>query len=197
MARRYDNVGAYHLAQNPELYEPARTNNFLFVVTGLDTLLYAGVDANANISDDKKYIKNASDTLRVAVVSSSVPDFSLSTIEVKSGNSSMKVAGVPTFEAGNIVINDFIGARTKDILLAWKALAYDVKNQLVQKMSNYKREAYLIELAPDNTEIRKLHMYGVWVSDVTGGDFNVENNDKRTVQATIQYDYMIPELPEN
>lgn len=197
MANKATNIGTYHLAQNPELYEPARSNNFEFVVVGLpEKLLYAGVEETDNVSDDKKYIKNAQEVLRVSVLSSSVPHFSLGKIEVKRGNNTMKVAGVPTFESGTLVCNDYIGARTKDILEAWKALAYDVRTQLIQKMSKYKMEAYLIEYSPDYEEIRRWHLYGVWCSDVSESEFSNESNDKRTVTATIEYDYAIPEVAD-
>ena len=197
MAKRVENIGTYHLAQYPELYEPARTNNFEFEVVGLpEKLLYAGVLETDNVTDEKKYIKNAAEVLRISVLSSSVPHFSLSKIEIKRGNNTMKVAGVPTFEAGTLVCNDYIGARTKDILEAWKALAYDVRTQLVQSMKNYKMEAYLTEYTPDYQVVRRWHMYGCWCSDVTEGEFNNETNDKRTVSASIEYDYAIPELPD-
>lgn len=196
MAERVENIGTYHLSRNPELYEPARTNNFEFEVVGLpEKLKYAGVLETDNVEDDKKYIKNAQETLRISVLSSTVPHFSLNAIEVKRGNNTMKVAGVPTFDSGTLVCNDYIGARTKDILEAWKALAYDVRTQMVQKMSNYKMEAYLTEYTPDYQPIRRWHMYGCWCREVTEGEFNNETSDKRTVSATIEYDYAIPELP--
>ena len=37
--------GAYHLADNPSLYEPQRTNNFTFIVTDIDNILRVGVSA--------------------------------------------------------------------------------------------------------------------------------------------------------
>ena len=197
MANTKNNIGTYHLAQYPELYEPARTNNFEFEVVGLpEKLLYAGVLETDKVSDNKKYIKNAQETLIISVLSTSVPHFKLNTIEIKRGNNTMKVAGVPEFGSGTLVCNDYIGARTKDILEAWKALAYDVRTQLIQKMSNYKMEAYLTEYTPDYQVVRRWHMYGYWCSDVTEGEFNNESNDKRTCQAEIQYDYAIPELPD-
>lgn len=197
MAKRVENIGTYHLAQYPELYEPARSNNFEFEVVGLpEKLLYAGVQETDNVDDEKKYIKNAAEVLRISVLSSSVPHFSLSKIEIKRGNNTMKVAGTPTFDSGTLVCNDYIGARTKDILEAWKALAYDVRSQLVMSMKNYKMEAYLTEYTPDYQVVRRWHMYGCWCSDVTEGEFNNETNDKRTVTASIEYDYAIPELPD-
>lgn len=192
------NIGAYHLAQNPTLYEPSRSNNFEFQIVGLpDRLRYAGVEESSSVSDEKKYVKNAAEVIRVSVQASSVPHFQLSKIEIKRGNSSMKVAGTPTFDSGTLICNDYIGARTKDVLEAWKALAYDVNTQMVQRMSNYKMEAYLIEYTPDYEEVRRWHMYGCWCSNVSEDNFSNEQNDKRSITATIEYDYAIPETAES
>ena len=43
--------GAYHLADNPKLYQPVRTNNFRFVVTGLNNLLRAGLNQGEREQD--------------------------------------------------------------------------------------------------------------------------------------------------
>ena len=61
-------MGSYHLANNPALYEVARSNNFEFVVTGLGTLLRAG----ANTTDNNAYIngETAMDVIRLSVESS-------------------------------------------------------------------------------------------------------------------------------
>ena len=43
-----ENFGAYHLANNPKMFEPARTNTFRFVVTDLDNILRVGFDKEDN-----------------------------------------------------------------------------------------------------------------------------------------------------
>ena len=59
-------MGSYHLADNPELYEIARSNNFEFVVTNLGNLLRAG----ANKTDTNAYIngETAADVFRLSVI---------------------------------------------------------------------------------------------------------------------------------
>ena len=47
--------GTYHIADNPKQYQPLRTNNFRFLVYGLDNLLRAAGDAE----DANDYINNA------------------------------------------------------------------------------------------------------------------------------------------
>lgn len=190
-----ENMGTYHLAANPTLYEPARSNNFEFVVMDIDSILRAGAkDTNPSDSD---YIVNGQETLRVSVVSSSVPHFNLGVIDVKRGNNTMHVAGVPTFENHTLVLNDYMGARTKSVILAWQALAYDVRTEKVHRMNQYKKDCYLYEYSPDYEEvIRKWRMVGCWVQNITEDPFSNETNDKRTLTVTIVYDKAIPMLPD-
>lgn len=187
--------GTYHLADNPQLYEPSRSNNFEFIVTDIDDLIYAGTDKNT--ATDKDHITNGQEVLRVSVVSSSVPHFSLSKIEVKRGNNTINFAGTPTFEDGQLVLNDYMGARTKSILLAWQALAYDVTTEKVHRATNYKKDCTLVEYSPDYEEvIRTWTLKGCWISSLSEDAFSNESNDKRTVTATIVYDKAIPHKSE-
>lgn len=190
------NIGTYHLADNPQLYEPARSNNFEFIVTGIEDLLYAGLNPELE-HQTQDFIKNGQETLRLSVVSSSVPHFSLGVIDVKRGNNTMHVAGTPTFENHSLVVNDFMGARTKSVLLAWQALAYDVKTEKVHRADNYKRTCYLYEYTPDNdTVIRYWELVGCWIQGLSEGEFSAEDNSKRTVNVTIVFDKAIPHLPD-
>ena len=188
-------MGTYHLADNPQLYEPARTNNFEFVVMDIDSMLRAG--ANAENPGESDYITNGQEVLRVSVVSSSVPHFNLGVIDVKRGNNTMHVAGVPTFDNHTLILNDYMGARTKSALLAWQAQAYDVRTEKVHRATNYKKTCYLIEYSPDYDEvIRKWRLVGCWISGLNEPEFSNETNDKKTVTATIVYDKAIPMLPD-
>lgn len=191
-----ENTGTYHLADNPKLYEPARSNNFEFVVTNIDSLLRAGVK-ESGLTDESNYITNGQETLRVSVVSSSVPHFTLGVIDIRRGNNTMHVAGTPTFDSHQLVLNDYMGARTKSVLLAWQALAYDVRTEKVHRMENYKKDCYLYEYSPDYDEvIRKWRLVGCWISGLSEDPFSAESNDKRTVTATIIYDKAIPMLSD-
>lgn len=183
---------AYHLADNPTLYEPARNNNFEFIVNDIDSLLKAGLD-DAVEHPGNDYITTASETIRVSVVSSSVPHFSLGTIEVKRGNDTIKFAGTPTFGNLPIVVNDYMGAKTKDAILAWQALAYNVRNGYINRATVYKKNCRLVEFSPDYQEIlREWTIEGAWVQEVSEGEFSAENEGKRTVNVIIQYDRAYP-----
>lgn len=191
-----ENSGTYHLADNPKLYEPARSNNFEFVVTDIDRLLKAGVK-ESGLEDENNYITNGQEILRISVVASSVPHFTLGVIDVKRGNNTMHVAGVPTFDNHTLVLNDYMGARTKSVLLAWQAQAYDVRTERVHTMDKYKHDCWLYEYSPDYKQvIRKWRIIGCWVSGLSEDQFNNEANEKRTITATIIYDKAIPMDPD-
>lgn len=190
-----NNIGARHLADNNALYEPSRSNAFEFVITDIDNLLQAGV--NAETADGSDYIRGAQEVLRVSVASTFVPHFSLSTIDVKRGNSTIHFAGVPTFDSGSLVLNDYIGARTKDALLAWQALAYDVQNEAIKSASSYKKDCQLIEYTPDfETVVRTWDLKGCWISGLSEDTFSYDTDGKREITATIVYDRAIPHKPE-
>ena len=187
-------MGSYHLADNPSLYEVARSNNFEFVVTNLGDLLRAG----ANETDNNAYIKGSTDedVIRLSVESSSVPTYKQAVLSLRRGNSVMKFAGLPDFDDGSLVVRDFIGADTKSALMAWQNLSYNVKTQKVGQMKNYKKDCYLMEYTPDMQLIRTWTLKGCWIAGLQMGEFNQESGDKRTITATIPYDYAIMSLPE-
>ena len=185
-------IGTYHLADNPSLYEVQRDNNFEFIVTGLDNL----IRSNADATDENALIVNASQTLRFSVVSSTIPMFSQDPITVQRGNSTMKFAGKPTFSSGSLVVNDFIGADTKSVLMAWQALSYDVATEKVGNAADYKKTCYLCEYAPDYKLVRTWRMVGCWVSSLSEGEFNMENGGKKTITASIEYDKAFMEMPD-
>lgn len=190
MADNLTQIGAYHLADNPELYEVQRSNNFEFIVNGIDNLLRVGADAS---DGERAYITNAQEVLRFSVVSASLPMFSQQPIEIRRGNSVMKAAGIPSFTDGSLVVNDYIGADTKSVLMSWQQLSYNVKTQKVGNMADYKKTCYLQEYTPDYKLVRTWKLLGCWVSSIQEGEFNMEDGSKKTISATITYDYAIME----
>lgn len=187
--------GAYHLADNPSLYEPQRTNNFTFIVTGIDNILRVGVSAEE--AEDSDYIKNASNTLSFSVVSASIPMFSQEPITIRRGNSVMKAAGLPTFSEGSLEVNDYIGADSKSILMAWQNLSYNVNTEKVGLMSDYKKTCYLCEYDPDYKLVRTWKLLGCWVSSLSEDGFNQEDGGKKVITAKIEYDKAFMEMPDN
>lgn len=184
--------GTYHIADNPQAFQPVRQNNFRFLVYGLDRLLVVG----GNEEDDNDYIKNAQEVLDFSVVSFEAPSFSQQPINVRRGNSQVNYAGVPNWSQGNLVINDYAGVNSKSILQAWQALSYDVINDTIPSADKYKRDAVVMEYLPDNTLLRYWELKGCWVSQLSETGFNNDSGDKKTVTAQITYDRAIPHLAD-
>ena len=185
-------LGAWHLADNPDLYEIQRTNNFEFVVTGLDNLL------RPSVSEDSAgaYIKNAQEVLRISVLEASIPHFTQNVIEIKRGNTTIKAAGTPTYDSGTLRLYDFIGADTKSALMAWQALSFNEGTEKVGKMSAYKKDCELVEYAPDNTIVRYWILKGCWISGIDEDNHSFDNSDRKTITATITYDKAQIRLPD-
>lgn len=187
-----EQIGTYHLANNPDLYELQRNNNFEFVVTGIGELVRAGAIAG----DGRSTITNGQEVLRLSVVKASVPNFKQEPLTIKRGNSVMKMAGVPTFDAGNLVIRDFIGADSKSVLMAWQKLSYDVKTEKVGRMSSYKKDCTLVEYTPDYQMVRYWNLKGCWISGISQDDFDMESGETKTLTATIEFDKAEMHLPD-
>lgn len=182
-----EQIGTYHLADNPQLFEIQRNNNYEFIVTDIDDILRAGAIG----TESNARIKNAQEMLRLSVNGAFIPHFTQETVEIKRGNSTLKYAGVPTFEAGQIPFHDFIGADVKSILMAWQNMSYNVYTEKVGclERTNYKRQAYLIEYPPDyGRKIRTWKLSGCWISGLDEESYSNDDGGKHLITATIQYD---------
>lgn len=189
----YINKSAWHLASNPDLYDPVRSNNFEFVVTGLGNLLRPGVTEDEATDSDYISQEFAQEVLRCSVKASTVPQASIGVIEVNRGNTKVKFAGTISFSAGSLKLVDYIGAQTKDILIAWKHLAGDEDTERVHEATNYKKEGWLYEYTPDYSKVvRKCKLFGCWISDVDDPEHNYDStNSARELSATLQFDKAI------
>ena len=179
---RATSVGAYHFSDNKELFEIQRGNNFDFVIS----------DALNNIAaygNETKTFPRAKEMIRLSVSSASVPHFSQNAIEVRRGNTAVKYAGVLSWSSGSLECYDFIGAETKDILMAWQAKSGNPIEQTVGLQEDYKVSASLIEYPPDYSEVvRVWKLDGCWISDISEEDFSVDADGSRKISVTIQYD---------
>lgn len=180
--------GTYYMADNPQLYEPQRGNNYEFIVTDLSNLRPSGDNTMAPTWP------NAQEVLRLSVTSAAIPHYTQQDIAVRKGNSTLYFAGLPEFGEGSFAFNDFIGAQTKDILMAWQALSGNILTEKVGLQSDYKKEAYLIEYTPDWQIHRQWKMFGCWIKGISEDPYNSENGDKHNITATIRYDRAIIDM---
>jgi len=183
--------GAYHLAGDPSLYQPVRTNNFSFLVdVTANSPLASLVRVNSNPEDPDSYFNGntVQETLNFSVVKFDAPHFSQEEIELKRGNSRIYFAGLPSFKEGSLVINDLMGADGKSIILAWQALSYDLRSDTIPSSEKYKTNATVNEYLPDGRLIRSWDLYGCWVKSVSEDGWDNEGGGKKTVTASIRFD---------
>lgn len=175
-------VGAYHFSANKQTYEIQRGNNFEFIPdASLNNIIAYG--------SDTKTFPNAQELIRLSVSGMSVPHFTQNPIEIRRGNTSVKYAGVISWDSGSLECYDFIGAETKDILMAWQARSGNPLYQTVGQQADYKCGATLIEYTPDYSEIvRTWKLDGCWVSGISEDNFSFDSNGARKIRVTLQYD---------
>lgn len=180
-----------HIVRNPSLYEPARNNNFDLIINDVDRLLREGVDPAMATEED--YITGVGEIIRISAENFPVPNYSLEPVPVRRVNSTIKYAGGPTWSSGKFKCTDFVGARTKDALMALKAQAYDINHDVLHEASNYKHTWEVIEYNIDYTKkLRSWYLYGAWISDCQEGDFSHDDSGKRSIDVTVEFDRAIP-----
>lgn len=197
MANEWDaSLNTRHISSNLGNYESARTGFFVLEVNGLENLLkpsYTGEPENAT---DNDRIPNAGDILRLNVVKCPVPHFSVETLTYRRGNDVVHFAGVPTWDGGDIVVDDIVGLDTKSILEAWLYKAYNPHTRKGGRMTEYKKHATLIEYTQDYVPIRRWQVEGMFITKLSEGEFDKENDGKRQITASFIFDRAIMELPE-
>lgn len=195
-------LNTMHISENLAAYEAARNSFFVFYVdpsqlTNLHSPDFDPDSGEAKVEDGTRFDgQMASDALRLNVVKSSVPNFTIEPLEYRRGNDVVKFAGVPTFKDGSITVDDVVGLRTKDMLYAWQYLAYNPITRKGGRMKDYKKTCTLIEYTQDYEQIRYWTLYGCFVTGIDEGDFDRENDGKRQMTVAISYDRAIMSIEE-
>lgn len=167
--------GTRHMAKSVD-YEPQRNNNFEVQIE-VGTL-----NGNAR----------AGELITLSVATYAAPQINISQIPISYGNNKIKFAGLPEFPDSNVVLNDYIGINVERLLSDWQKQVYDPNTQEIGLAVNYKKTAYLLEYAPDGSNLRAWQLIGCWPSALQLGDFNQEGGNVRQITMTLTYDYAIP-----
>ena len=172
-------LGTYHMV-GLDSYEPQRTNNFELQVV-LNEALQNKLK-QVGITDYQEY-------LSLSVDSMAAPSVSNGELTIDRGNNTIKYAGRPTFDSRSITFNDYIGLDTEKMLEVWRSLVYNKETQEIGYASEYKQQAYLIELTTKGTVRNSWLMKGCWPSSFAPGDFDNKSNNVRQITMTLTYDW--------
>lgn len=159
MSRAY---GARHLAN--KTFQPQMTNHFEVQIEGL------GED------------------ITLAVTKTSLPQISMSVVELHHVNSSAKMGGKVEYGDGSLEVIDAIRKDIEKIINDWQKQVYDPETDLMGWAEDYKKDALLTQYGPDGSYERTWKLEGVWPSSVEYGDLAYEGSDKKTISATLTYD---------
>lgn len=167
-----------------DAWEPQRTNNFTIEFPNLGQLY--------SIDTQLAMPGNASEILTLSVKSVASPSTNIDALKVWYGNNSINFAGRPTYGDVEVVVNDFVGADTERILMAWHRLVYDPKTELIGRASVYKRDGYLTKYTPDGEVVGRYQLRGCFPGTVSPGNFSNDDNSTRDITVTFYVDVAIP-----
>ena len=176
-------LGFYHGIGQDD-WEPQRTNNFEIQFPNLGQLF--------TIDQGLALPGNATDLLTLSVKSVSYPSTNIDKLTISYGNNSVNFAGRPNYGDVEIVVNDFIGIQSERILMGWSGLVYNPKTEVIGWASQYKRDGYLLEFAPDGTCVRRTQLRGCFPGTVAPGNFSNDDNSLREISVTFYCDVAIP-----
>ena len=165
MPNSIQSLGASHLAS--EGYEVQRTNNFEIQID--------------NVSKVRSLI--------LAVVSGFLPNESNEVISLNYGNTTITVAGKANANgSGSLVVRDLVQQDIEQVIDEWRASVYDKETDGIGFASDYKKDAYVTQYAPDGSLHRVWILEGVWPSAVDYGQVSYDNPGAKTISITLQYD---------
>lgn len=158
-------LGASHLASAG--WEIQRKNNFILSVPG---------------------VGESEQVLTLAIVSCALPTESNEVITLNYGNTNVKVAGTANTEGGTVVVRDYLQKDMEKIIDDWRASVWNKSNDAIGFAANYKKQARIIQYAPDGTYERTWKVEGIWPSQVSYGDLSNNDGGVKEIQITLQYD---------
>lgn len=127
--------------------------------------------------------------LEFAVQSLPLPTEGNEAVEVHHGNSKAYQAGKASFEGGSFTFADMMGLNVAEKLNEWRNQVYDKETGVMGWQEAYKRSIEITAHGPDGQVYCTWVLHGAWPSSVNWGQLDYNANDKRTVEATITYDW--------
>lgn len=162
-------LGPSHFSS--ENWELQRTNNFEISISG---------------------VGESERLLTLAVASGFLPDEGNDPIDVSYGNTKVSVAGVFSGATdGSISIRDVIQKDVEALIEEWRYTVYNKDTDAIGMAFDYKKQARIVQYAPDGSHERTWKLEGVWPSRVNYGTLDYESNDVKKIELTLRYDKAI------
>lgn len=163
-----------HIARQAGGFEPARQNNGLLWIEGLEQFGETSTDGNGCVT--------------LALESFPFPKVRQDAIEIPFLNTVQKVAGQINVEEMEIVLRDFVDKPVLLTLQNWRNAVGDPQTGQVGLARYYKRTAYCQRYSPDGSTCRTYCMEGVWPQVVDPGDHDMGSPEKVLINMTLSID---------
>lgn len=161
-----ETLGASHLASYG--FEVQRTNNFEIQIEG--------------VTEETR-------TLVLSVVSGFLPNESNEVITLNYGNTQVTVAGAARpNNTGTLVVRDLVQQDIEQAIDRWRSQVYNKNTDGIGFAFDYKKDATVVQYAPDGTLVRSWILQGVWPSAVDYGQISYESPGVKTISITLNYD---------
>ena len=165
-------LSASHLAPSKGFFEPQRQYNWSLEIAlddaGDQLLIMQGLESFAAPSESNEEI-----TLDYA-------------------NEKRYVAGKASFETADLVLKDFVDMGVAHAVIKWRRSVYNPETGSIGLARDYKKNADLTLMAPNQSTVRIWKLFGIWPMAVKYGDLNMTASDKVLISVTLRYDRAVP-----
>jgi hypothetical protein len=113
-------------------------------------------------------------------------------IELHYANEVRYVAGKARFDALPLTLKDFVDVGVARAIIKWRRQVYNPETGAIGLARDYKKNADLVLVAPDQSSLRIWKLIGCWPQRLEGGSLDMTSNEKVLVTVTIRFDRAIP-----
>ena len=174
-------------------FEPQRLYNFELQIVGLDTLYTADNPGTGAYTDEGIHFGSAAERILVACSSFSVPDTTFGMIEIPHYNNTTKYAGKVEFGDASLVVEQYLGAFTEQIMTTWARCVYDPRTQNIGYKADYAKDMFILEYDSKGGTPRVWKMENAWPNVLPGADWDYSSTDRRQMTYTIKCDRCVPD----
>ena len=164
-------MNANFLAPSQGFYEPQRQFNWALEIAlddaGDQQLIVTGLESFDGVSESNDEI------------------------ELQYANEKRYVAGKATFEAAPLVLKDMVDIGIAAAIVRWRRQVYNPETGSIGLARDYKKNADLTIVAPDQSSVRIWKFVGMWPQAVKYGSLDMTASDKVNVEVTLRYDKAI------
>jgi hypothetical protein len=165
-------MSAQHIAAASGFYEPQRGNNWCIEIAlddaGDQVVIMQCLDSIAGIRESNE------------------------AIEIHYGNEVRYVAGKTRYQPIDLVVKDFVDIGAANALLKWRRQVYNPETGSIGLAREYKKNADLVLVAPNQTISRYYKLIGVYPESYNSGNLSMGSNEQVLVTVTLRIDRMVP-----